>query len=112
MGLRKNRFIHYQTLDKETPYKGFTVELVPIGDDNGTPDNQNTVDLYVAMCHKVDHFSRAGGRYAVGMKKVQNIKVVELPIFLSQLEAKCWHYKIVNKRAAANRWAWVWKYFL
>jgi hypothetical protein len=116
MSLRKSRFIHFQTLEKNTPLKGFTVFMEPYANLGGDVEvDANEVRVSIALCHKVDHFCRKQGRIAAMTAETQVVKVVDLPMFLARLKAKCYGVRLKTKQAErtwANSFAWVWKYFL
>lgn len=112
--LYKPRYLHQALRGSEFPTNGYSVLMLPVLDDHGGQVS-NLVDVKATICSKEDQFTRAGARAYLNTKEGTIILVSQLPQYLAKLDALACGFKLKTKqqmRAHANRFAWLWKYFL
>ena len=119
MALKNARFVHVQTPGGMS--NGFSVYFYP---HTVQPDafraevNEPTLVNYtVAVCNKVDHFCKRLGREQCYVAEEKTCKVTDFPAVIAALECRAWgisydRQPMVVKRHYANKYAWLFKYFL
>jgi hypothetical protein len=105
MPLIRERFIHCQTPGKK--FNGFSVYFWPHETD------PTCVSYSVAMCSKHDHFCKAKAREVCFNAAEQVCRIVDFPSVLSNLDYGIGGLQSNYMRQLfANKYTWVWKYFL
>lgn len=102
--LRKARYHHYRSTSFSGDEIGFSILMSPV--------DQTHVDVRVTYKSPKDHFCRKDAHASLTAKPDQRIAVKDLPAFMAQASFKCHHDNRGVSLAAANRFAWIWKYFL
>lgn len=112
--LRKSRYLHMQTPNGH--FNGFSVFYF-----QDPEDSTDVVTFAVTFCSKKDTFNRRAARDACTVWCVNGetvtCRVVDFPMELAKIYSKCFgyafdKYSVKVKRTFANKFAWVWKYFL
>lgn len=123
MALRNARFVHVQTPGGHS--NGFSVYFWP-DDARIDPDSNpaaiieadpSVVHYSVAVCNKVDHFCKRLAREQCFRTEGKTCKISEFPALMAALECKAWgisydKQEMLVKRFYANKYAWLFKYFL
>lgn len=126
MALRNARFVHVQTPGGHS--NGFSVYFWPDGDEYGGTEvdpvmiitkhaDPSVVHYSVAVCNKADHFCKRLAREQCFRTEGKTCKISEFPSILAALECKAWgisydKQEMLVKRFYANKYAWLFKYFL
>lgn len=116
MALKNARFVHVQTPGGHS--NGFSVYFWP--DDvpaAGLPGDDTIVHYSVAVCNKVDHFCKRLAREQCFRTEGKTCKIPDFPSVLAAIECKAWgisydKQEMLVKRFYANKYAWLFKYFL
>lgn len=123
MSLKNARFVHVQTPGGHI--NGFSVYFWPDEahiDPDSNPativeGDKNIVHYSIALCNPVDHFCKRLAREQCFRVEGKQCKVGEFPAVLAALECRAWGISydkqpMMVKRHYANKYAWLFKYFL
>lgn len=105
--LRKVRYHHFNTglLCAGDHFRGATVKFTPV--------DQEYVQVQHTFCSKEDTFCKRVGREEADRSEPNVIPVSHVPTYLAGLDAKVYGVNLKHvKQYQANKFAWVWKYFL
>lgn len=109
MALKNARFVHVQTPSGIS--NGFSVYFWPHDTDPAL------VNYSVALCNRVDHFCKRLARETCYGAEEKVCRIADFPATVAALETRSWGISydkqpMMVKRHYANKYAWLFKYFL